>query len=78
MNIRLAIKRKKDNLYYGDLEWAGLDKARLFKREQDIKSFLSFNGYELHSFENGSTSKDMVRTKVSGIKIVKLKLVELK
>jgi hypothetical protein len=39
MNIRLAIKRKKDNLYYGDLEWAGLDKARLFKRSKTLNHF---------------------------------------
>ena len=38
-----VIRRKKDNLFYNNLKWVELEKARLFKRKSDVSSFLNYN-----------------------------------
>lgn len=70
-----VIRRKKDNLFYNNLNWVSLDRARIFKKIRDLTLFLNYNlirkgGFA--SFENGSTSKDMVKTKLSDVDLIEL------
>ena len=80
-----AIKHKKTGLFYNNLKWVELDKARIFKRKADLNNFLNYKcvmkynkmdgvGKGLSYFEN---DRKIRVAKEKDFKIVNIKLEEL-
>ena len=86
----LAIKHKNTGLFYNDLNWVELDKARLFKRKADLNNFLKHNCVAryingrnppvegLAYFDKFDTSRKIKVTGEEEFEIVNIKLEEFK
>ena len=78
-----AIKRIKDSLFYRNIDWVTLEKARTFKRKRDVNSFLKFNcqDFYLTSGSNiktyGLMEKGGIITNPKDFKIVELEIKEV-